>query len=355
MIAFSRDSRPSGPQRSLPIAVTMGDPAGIGLDITLMSWHARARHELPQFAFYGDADALRQRAGRLGLDVPIALVKSPSEAMAAFATALPVWAVDGRQHASLKAGSSGAVFAAIEQATAAVAGGEALALLTNPATKAALKGPHLKYPGHTQLLAHLASRHFQGRVFHPVMMLASDELKVVPTTVHIPLREVPAALTRELLVATMRIAAASLRTDFGIAAPRLAVAGLNPHAGEDGLIGPEEAAVIGPAIAELAAEGVLVTGPFPADTLFHAQARAGYDVAIAMYHDQALIPIKTLAFDHAVNVTLGLPFVRTSPDHGTAFARAGTGSARPGSFIAALRLAVELGRRRAECSAPLNP
>src|SRR5262249_18070913 len=189
----------------------------------------------------------------------------------------------------------------------------------------------------------------------PVMMLAADELKVVPTTVHIPLSEVPAALTRELLVATMRIAAASLTTDFGIAAPRLAVCGLNPHAGEDGLIGREEAAVIGPAIAELAAEGVLVSGPFPADTLFHAEARGSYDVAIAMYHDQALIPIKSLAFDRAVNVTLGLPFVRTSPDHGTAFARAGTGSARPDSFLAALRLAGVLGRRRAACSAPFNP
>jgi 4-hydroxythreonine-4-phosphate dehydrogenase len=229
--------------------------------------------------------------------------------------------------------------------------GETLALVTNPATKRTLTGPRLAYPGHTEFLAALAARHGQGRSFRPVMLLAAAELKVVPATVHIPIAAVPARLTSSLLVATMRTTAAALASDFGIPRPRLAVCGLNPHAGEDGLIGGEEEAIIRPAIAEVAAEGVAVSGPFPADTLFSAEARRGYDAAIAMYHDQALIPIKTIAFDRGVNVTLGLPFVRTSPDHGTAFALAGTGRANPGSFIAALRLAAELGLRRRERAA----
>jgi 4-hydroxythreonine-4-phosphate dehydrogenase len=177
----------------------------------------------------------------------------------------------------------------------------------------------------------------------------------VPATVHIPLTAVAKALTRPLLLETIRITAAALMRDFGIARPRIAVTGLNPHAGEGGLIGREEADVIAPAIAELVAEGLAVTGPHAADTLFHAEARRTFDAAVAMYHDQALIPLKTLAFDRGVNVTLGLPFVRTSPDHGTAFALAGTGKARPGSFIAALRLAAELGRRRAEAAGSLRP
>jgi 4-hydroxythreonine-4-phosphate dehydrogenase len=183
------------------------------------------------------------------------------------------------------------------------------------------------------------------------MMLVAEELKVVPATVHIPLAAVPKALSKALLIETVRITAHALATDFGIAAPRIAVAGLNPHAGEGGLIGSEESSTIAPAIAELAAQGIAVTGPHSADTLFHAEARAGYDAAVAMYHDQALIPLKTLAFDRGVNVTLGLPFVRTSPDHGTAYTLAGTGRARPGSFIAALRLAAELGARRLHSTA----
>jgi 4-hydroxythreonine-4-phosphate dehydrogenase len=187
------------------------------------------------------------------------------------------------------------------------------------------------------------------------MMLAAEELKVVPATVHIPLTAVAGALSRPLLEETIRITAAALEHDFGIARPRIAVAGLNPHAGEGGLIGREETDLIAPVVSELAAAGLAVSGPYSADTLFHAEARATYDAVVAMYHDQALIPIKTLAFDRGVNVTLGLPFVRTSPDHGTAFALAGTGKARPGSFIAALRLAAELGQRRAEASGRLSP
>ena len=347
-----RDSLPPrSDERALPIAVTIGDPAGIGLDITLLSWAARTRTQLPAFAFYGDAEALRRRARRLGLKVPIATIAAASEAIDAFPTALPVRPVNPRPDASPDAEDNNVIVAAIEAATEATVRGETLALLTNPATKRALTGPGLAYPGHTELLAALAARHCQGRSFRPVMLLAAAELKVVPATVHIPIASVPARLTSALLVETMRTSATALANDFGIPRPRLAVCGLNPHAGEDGLIGGEEEAVIRPAIAEVAAEGVAVSGPFPADTLFGAEARRGYDAAIAMYHDQALIPIKTLAFDRGVNVTLGLPFVRTSPDHGTAFALAGTGRANPGSFIAALRLAAELGLRRRERAA----
>jgi len=330
----------AGPPLPLPLAVTMGDPAGIGPDITLLSWLERERLALPPFALFGDIGILRARAQALGLVVPLQPIARLSEAAATFAAALPVLALPGNP------GPDAAVVAAIEQATAAAAGGEALALVTNPATKRTLQAPDLPYPGHTEMLAVLAARHAGGS-FRPVMMLVAEELKVVPATVHIPLAAVPRALTRELLAHTIATTAAALDQDFGIPAPRIAVCGLNPHAGEGGLIGSEESAIIGPAVAAMAAQGLAVTGPHSADTLFHAEARCGYDAAIAMYHDQALIPLKTLAFDRGVNVTLGLPFVRTSPDHGTAFALAGTGKARPGSFIAALRLAAELGARRA--------
>ena len=329
-----------------PIAVTMGDPAGIGPDITLMSWHQRVRLGLPAFVLYADPDAVRARARALGLDVPLAIVASPAEARAAFAEALPVLPVAGSGDA--------AIVAAIERGVEAVAGGAALALVTNPITKRSLDLANLPYPGHTEYLADLAVRYCGGARPRPVMMLAAEELKVVPATVHIPLAAVAAALTRPLLLETIRITAAALTRDFGIPRPRIAIAGLNPHAGEGGLIGREETELIGPVVQELAAEGLDVVGPYSADTLFHAEARAAYDACVAMYHDQALIPLKTLAFDRGVNVTLGLPFVRTSPDHGTAFALAGTGKARPDSFIAALRLAAELGRRRAESSQRLR-
>jgi 4-hydroxythreonine-4-phosphate dehydrogenase len=239
------------------------------------------------------------------------------------------------------------IVTAIEAAVEAALRGEALALVTNPIAKRSLSSVALDYPGHTAFLGKLATRWTGNGAIRPVMMLASDELKVVPATVHIALAAVPRMLTEALIVETGRITARALEEDFGLARPRLAIAGLNPHAGEEGLIGNEEADIIAPAIAQLRAEGLTVTGPHSADAMFHAEARAGYDAALAMYHDQALIPLKTLAFDRGVNVTLGLPFVRTSPDHGTAFALAGTGNARSDSFIAALRLAAELGGRRA--------
>jgi len=345
-----RQRRPAGEAgRALPIAVSMGDPRGIGPDIALMSWRERRRHALPSFVLYGDPDVLAWRARSLGLDVPTQPVASLADASGAFARALPVWPVPIR--AAGTAGEDAAIVAAIEAAVAAASAGEALAVVTNPIVKRTLDLNRLPYPGHTEFLAELAVRHGAASRPLPVMMLVAEELKVVPATVHIPLAAVPRALTRRLLVATLRITAAALSGDFDIARPRIAVAGLNPHAGEGGRIGSEESDIIKPAIDAVAADGIRVSGPYSADTLFHAEARAAYDAVVAMYHDQALIPIKTLAFDRGVNVTLGLPFVRTSPDHGTAFALAGTGKARPGSFIAALRLADAIGRRRAAARA----
>jgi 4-hydroxythreonine-4-phosphate dehydrogenase len=332
----------------------MGDPRGIGPDITVTSWCAREAHGLHPFAVFGDPDVLHDRAQALGLEVPVGAIARLDEAGRQFATALPVVPLRSLADSSARLQSEDPdldIVAAIEAAAGAALGGEALALVTNPIAKRSMRAIALDYPGHTAFLGRLAARHTGNETIRPVMMLASAELKVVPATVHIALSEVPRALTRTLLVETGRITARALEEDFGIARPRLAVAGLNPHAGEDGLIGSEEADIIAPAIAELAAGGLAVTGPHSADSLFHAEARRGYDAAIAMYHDQALIPLKTLAFDRGVNVTLGLPFVRTSPDHGTAFALAGTGKARPDSFIAALGLAAELGARRAAARA----
>jgi 4-hydroxythreonine-4-phosphate dehydrogenase len=332
------------PDLALPLAVTLGDPAGIGPDIILASWQGRRQHALPPFAVYGaDDKILEHRARALGLNIPIASIVSIRDACRVFADALPV--VLRRSQVPL-GGIDGAIVAAIEDATAVVAAGDALALVTNPIAKKTLRAIALEYPGHTAFLGNLAARHVKGGHFRPTMMLVADELKVVPVTVHIPLSAVAGTLSIALIADTLRATAAALTQDFGIANPRIAVAGLNPHAGEDGLIGTEEASVIAPAIAQLAAAGVAVTGPHSADTLFHAEARNTYDAVVAMYHDQALIPLKTLAFDRGVNVTLGLPFVRTSPDHGTAFALAGSGKARPDSFIAALHLAARLGQRR---------
>jgi 4-hydroxythreonine-4-phosphate dehydrogenase len=324
--------------------VTLGDPAGIGPDITLMSWRARAAGALHPFAVYGDAEALRERARALGLDVPVAQVADVGEAARLFAQALPV--VERASPMQAGADADAAIVAAIEDAAAAVLGGAALALVTNPIAKKSLGAIPLEYPGHTAFLGRLAARHTGDPAIRPVMMLVAPGLRVVPATVHIPLAAVPRTLSRALIVETGRITAQALAQDFAVDNPRIDVAGLNPHAGEAGLIGGEEAEMIAPAIAELQREGIAVTGPHPADSLFHEEARAAYDAAIAMYHDQALIPLKTLAFDRGVNVTLGLPFVRTSPDHGTAYALAGTGKARPDSLIAALQLAAQLGERR---------
>jgi 4-hydroxythreonine-4-phosphate dehydrogenase len=326
-----------------PFAMTMGDPAGIGPELALMAWLQRATIDAPFFVL-ADPDALRQLAQRLGLNVPIAIVE-PRRAVETF-DALPV--VPLRAPAAAAAGKPDAAFApatieSIERAVGYVRSGEACAIVTNPIAKHVLYDAGFAYPGHTEFLGALAAP--WGSRSQPVMMLWSRELSVVPVTIHIPINEVPAALTRDLIVSTAHIVATDLRERFGVARPRLAIAGLNPHAGEGGALGREEIETIGPAIAQLQADGLDATGPHPADTMFHAAARARYDVALTMYHDQGLIPIKTLAFDTGVNVTLGLPFVRTSPDHGTAFDIAGKGLANPASLIEAARLAARLAAR----------
>ncbi len=336
----------AGVRRQLPLALTMGDPAGIGPDIALLSWTLRNARNLPPFVVFGDVALLDARARQLGLTVPLVTVRRPADARDTFSHALPVQPVIGKE-TQPGTRNDRIVVAAIEDATAAVALGEVLAVVTNPIAKQSLQSVPLEYPGHTAFLGRLAARHWPALApVRPVMMLVAEDLRVVPATVHIPLRDVPRTLTTDLLIDTVRTTAKALRSSFGVDRPRIAVAGLNPHAGEAGLIGEEEATIIAPAIAALSAEGLSIAGPLSADSMFHPAARAEYDVAIAMYHDQALIPLKTLSFDTGVNVTLGLPFIRTSPDHGTAYSLAGTGKARPDSLIAALRLAADLGVRR---------
>jgi 4-hydroxythreonine-4-phosphate dehydrogenase len=265
------------------------------------------------------------------------------DAIAAFARALPVLPCPLPVPVATGAPSPGAapaVTASIERAVALTLDGETAAVVTNPIAKHILASAGFPHPGHTEYLGALAEA--RGLAAIPVMMLSGAGLRVVPITIHIPLADVPAALTTPLIIETARVTAAGLRRYFGVTTPRLAFTGLNPHAGENGMLGHEDRDIIAPALAALAAEGYHVSGPHPADTLFHARARKTYDVALAMYHDQALIPLKTLAFDEGVNVTLGLPFIRTSPDHGTAFDIAGTGKARPDSLIAALRMAGQM-------------
>jgi 4-hydroxythreonine-4-phosphate dehydrogenase len=325
------------------LALTLGEPAGIGPDLALAIWRLRAELDIPPFYIVGDADFLGRRANQLGLRVPMQTVK-PERAVAAFGTALPVVALDitvtaepGRPDRS----SAPAAIAAIRRGVADVMAGSAAAVVTNPVAKNVLYNSGFAEPGHTEFLATLVQQ-ASGKTLRPVMMLWSPELAVVPVTIHLPLKEIFEHLSVGLVVETGRIVADDLVTRFGLARPRLAIAGLNPHAGEAGMLGEEDRAIVAPAVATLRAEGIDAKGPLPADSMFHAQARSSYDAALCMYHDQALIPIKTLAFDHAVNVTLGLPFVRTSPDHGTAFDIAGKGTADPTSLIAALRLAARL-------------
>ncbi|BCB19769.1 4-hydroxythreonine-4-phosphate dehydrogenase PdxA [Bosea sp. ANAM02] len=326
-----------------PLALTQGDPAGIGPELTLRAWLERRERTLPAFACIADPDHLADVAGRLGWTVPLRSC-CWSEAGETFAEALPVIPLaSGAGRAEPGApdpATAAGTIASIDRAVAAVQAGEAAGVVTNPIAKSVLYGAGFKHPGHTEYLAHLAAR--GDAEPRPVMMLWCEELAVVPVTIHQPLRRVPDLLTTELIVETGRIVAAELRSRFGISAPRLALSGLNPHAGESGTMGHEDADVVAPAIARLRAEGIDARGPYPADTMFHARARAGYDAALAMYHDQALIPIKTIAFDEGVNVTLGLPFIRTSPDHGTAFDIAGRGIARPDSLCAALKLAARM-------------
>jgi 4-hydroxythreonine-4-phosphate dehydrogenase len=328
------------------LALTIGEPAGIGCDIALAAWHRRRERDLPTFYLVADPRHVAARAAAIGMTVPIETV-TPEEASARFDTALPVVALDERATAEPghpDASSAAISLASIRRAVRDVVQGRASAIVTNPIAKAVLYRAGFTDPGHTEYLARLA-KEMLGVTAMPVMMLWCEQLAVVPVTIHVPLRAVPDMLTADLIVETGRIVAHDLTQRFGLTAPRLAVSGLNPHAGEDGLLGDEELRIVKPAIERLIALGIAARGPLPADTMFHAAARQGYDAALCMYHDQALVAIKTLAFDEAVNVTLGLPFVRTSPDHGTAFDIAGTGRANPASLIASLKLAARLAAR----------
>jgi 4-hydroxythreonine-4-phosphate dehydrogenase len=331
---------------ALPLALTLGEPAGIGPDITFAAWRRRAELDLTPFYLLADPAFVARRTQGIAPELPIAVVE-PAAAWAAFKSALPV--VDIGVPVSAEPGrpdqsSAPAALAAIRRAVDDVRAGAAAAIVTNPVAKNVLYRSGFPEPGHTEYLGKLAEQSM-GVAAQPVMMLWSPELAVVPVTIHLPLKDVIAKLTADLVIETGRIVARDLRDRFGIARPRLAIAGLNPHAGEEGALGDEDLTIVRPAVERLRTEGIDARGPLPADSLFHEAARASYDVALAMYHDQALIPIKTLAFNHAVNVTLGLPFVRTSPDHGTAFDIAGTGRADPASLIAALELARRLSSR----------
>ena len=340
-------SAPRRVERQAPLALTMGEPAGIGGELTLKAW--LRREEAPPFFVIDDPERLERLTRNLDLPVKLTVINAPDQTSAAFASALPVLAC--RLAAESIPGApdlenSPAVRASIETAVASAMSGQAMAVVTNPVHKKTLYSSGFPFPGHSEFLADLG-----GLATPPVMMLVCTELRTVPVTVHDSLANAVKSLSSERIIAATTIADAALRTDFAIARPRLAVAGLNPHAGEGGALGNEEAEIIVPAIAALCAKGINAFGPLPPDALFGARVRDDYDAAICMYHDQALIPVKTLDFDGAVNVTLGLPFVRTSPDHGTAFDIAGTGSADVTSLLAALRVAAEMARQRAAAGA----
>lgn len=330
-----------------PIVVAMGDPAGVGPETIAKAWDKRERRSLPPFVAVGDTRAIARVWA--GPTVPIGdLMEVPR----AFSMGLPVLTVeDGGDIVPGQPDADGARCAlrALELATGLVQSGAARALVTGPVSKSQLYDIGFTYPGQTEFVAERCGIARDNAV----MMLAGPGLRVVPITTHVPLASVSGLLTVDLIVAKARVTARGLNRNFGIAAPRLAFAGFNPHAGESGAIGTEEIEVIAPAIEQLRAEGIDATGPFAADTMFHPRARARYDVALCPYHDQALVPIKTLYFDDGVNMTLGLPIVRTSPDHGTAFAIAGTDAAHPGAMIAAIAMADAAARQRVRCPVPL--
>lgn len=322
-----------------PLAVTMGEPAGIGPDLILALYARRQALNLTPFVVYGHTNFLKARAQRLGLEIAIEAVGADAAAET-FARALPVAHIEGMvgdlpgvadEHAAP------VVINAISEAVQAAMTGHCRGVVTAPIHKGALYHAGFRYPGHTEFLADLCAMGGKPRL--PVMMLAHEDLRAVPLTIHVPIKDVPGLISRKLILDTLRVMAHDLRQRFHIENPRIAVAGLNPHAGEGGSIGREDVEIIAPAIADAVADGIEAVGPLPADTLFHPPHWRQYDAVLAMYHDQALIPIKTVAFDAGVNVTLGLPIVRTSPDHGTAFDLAGTGKASVSSFAAALAMA----------------
>lgn len=328
-----------------PLAVSLGDPAGIGPELIAEAWSRRVEERLPPFFLCGGARVLREAAARRGLDVPLIAIGGTDEAVERFASALPVLGeADGSYRPGQPDGDGARLaLASLEAAAAAAVAGEAAALVTGPVSKAELAKIGYPHPGQTEFAAAACGVAPEDAV----MMLAGPSLRTVLMTVHCALSEVPGRLSTDLIIRRGRIAAEALRKDFGIPSPRVAICGLNPHAGENGRIGREEIETISPAIETLRREGIDATGPHSADTLFAPHLRSTYDVAIAMYHDQALAPLKALDFDEGVNVTLGLPIVRTSPDHGTAFRIAGTGKASANATIAAIRMAGEIAARRA--------
>lgn len=329
-----------------PILLTLGDPSGIGPELALMLWAERSTNGVKPFVFLANHDFIKARAERLNLTIPTTSWEpgNPVDASDLFRDALPVLTVADTIHdqpGEAHPENGKAVVKAIENAVTLIKQDIAGAVVTNPINKKALYDVGFDYPGHTEFLGDLAGQWGNGP-YQPVMMLAGPELRTVPATVHIPLYEVPGKLNTEELEKLIFLTHEGLKSRFGMSEPRLVVTGLNPHAGEEGTMGHEDDAIIRPAIERTAERGILVTGPHPADTLFHAARRETYDAAIAMYHDQALLPVKTLAFDETVNVTLGLPFIRTSPDHGTAFDIAGQGIARPNSLLAAINMAHDM-------------
>lgn len=343
-------SRPRLSKR--PLAVTMGDPAGIGGEITLMAWSCRRKDALPAFFAIDDPDRLSLLAKNLGLSVPIRSISEPGEALEAFEDSLPVLPqplASPSRPGQADPANGPSILDSIARAVSLTLQGLADAVVTNPISKAVLYQAGFRHPGHTEYLAALT-----GIAGDPVMMLAAPMLRVVPVTIHLPLADAVTSLTADKIVHCGRVTATALASDFGLAAPRLAVAGLNPHAGEGGNLGREEIEIIEPAVARLRDEGFAVGDPMAADSLFHPAARESYDAVLCMYHDQALIPLKTIAFDEGVNITLGLPIVRTSPDHGTAFDIAGKGVARPISLMAALRTAAEMAGHRARTASRLE-
>ena len=333
-------TRPPAPE---PVALTMGEPAGIGAEITIKAWQLLRGRPLP-FVLLDDAERVRALARAHAPAVEVRTVSTPAEAANIFSNALPVidrplprTSVPGRPDSA----NASATIESIREAVSLAQQGLVAAVVTNPIHKAVLMAAGFRHPGHTEFLGELC-----GLKDPPIMMLASPALRVVPVTVHEPLKSAIAGLTTERIVRAGRITAEALARDLGIANPRIAVAGLNPHAGEEDRLGTEDRAIVAPAVAALNAIGIRAEGPYPADTMFAPHARTRYDVALCLYHDQALIPLKTLDFAHGVDVTLGLPIVRTSPDHGTAFEIAGTGKADPSSLVAAIEMAHAMAMRR---------
>jgi len=328
-----------------PLAVTMGEPAGIGAEIAFKAWMGRHEAPVPPFFLIDDPDRLAALARHLQWSIPIRPIDRAAETGPLFEEAIPVLPeplpgppVIGTPDPA----NAPAVIASIERAVALVQAGDAGGVVTNPIQKSSLYDAGFRFPGHTEFLADLS-----GAEDAPIMLLSTPELRVVPVTVHLSLGDAVRALTTDAICHAAVVTARALRRDFGVGNPRLSVAALNPHAGEGGALGQEEIEIIIPAVERLKGLGMAVDGPHPADTLFHERARVTYDAAICMYHDQALIPLKTIDFDRGVNVTLGLPIVRTSPDHGTALAIAGKGIANQASFAEALRLADRMSRSRA--------